>query len=1142
MCSDLVIQPTLTSGIFAGFQAKVIFERSRAPVEVLEKIWNLADTQQMGALRLTEFVVAMHLLTCYKSGALRVIPSVLPPGLHEAASRLTQLRTPASPPLVQRPTDLSIPLAATRRVSSLDPQLARSPAGSGNMSVAPLSAQTTGADWAVSPADKAQFDSVFNTIAKSKRGYISGDEAVRFFGNSKLPSETLAQIWDLSCIESNGQLNRDEFAVAMYLIRQERAAAARGGESTLPTVLPPNLIPPSMRRPTRTASQTFSPTAGFPQPAKPRSAADDLFELDNPTPLVAAEPQSTGGSNYDRNHSNASLPTELANNVRPPASQPSMFKPFVPTSSWGQTLVSSHATGASAASEQTAARALPASAPTSAEEDLLGDNDPEVSKKLTAETAELANLSNQVSSLSTQMQEVKTKSASTEAELSDAATHKRNFEARLSQLRSVYEQEVANVRSLEERLNECRNETKKLMRDIAMVEGSYEDINQQHRQALTALEADRCENAELKEKLRTLNTNLAALRSEFEKTKSEARQMKGLVAINRKQVAALEGERDKMLEDIKEAKKAAEAWPGDLGSASQTQQPAGAVTPGTNTPTPSTNPFARFSPPPTSAGGLPSRSSSSQQDTAGPSHPHAGTFDDLFGPVYSAPPQASSSPATPFAAKSGPENAGSPAAAQPAPDIFNMPAEAQGHTYPTRSQTASASSAGPSAAPPSRQVSSGSLLFRSDQSAPRSTGTPPNLPVSGSGQFGAKSGVDDGTPAHSEQASTSPAGQDAIKLDTTTTTGRSGGNEQKIAEDGGSSIFPSFTRSQTNPIPGAFPGDYDTPIVQSPMGDASRLPESGKPGTTAAPGATDDFDAAFAGFDAPKQASVRQTNGTMATGQPAAKPFHLEFPPIEKLGFDDDDSDSSSEHKFDDDFAPASPQNAPPQPATESAVPNSAKTGAGAPLLPNAGQARPAVTDGSTGGGVDAGRRSPAAAEAAAGSDPWSTQGSANDNVRADEAQESKSTLAPSYLAARPANDASSSSLAPSSAKEGEEEEEEGTAARRLAPAYLKNIPFTDGASKQTEGSPPPPDTTAAAAAAAPHSHTHTPDEFDDDDFKDLADAKPSDEKDPADFGLADIPADEDGLGDFNFNFDSLADSFHHQQRGQQQQPHVGNA
>lgn len=106
---------------------------------------------------------------------------------------------------------------------------------------------------------KTEFDRIYTTLDTQNRGHITGEQAVGFFSNSRLPEEALAQIWDLADINSEGHLNRDEFAVAMYLIRQQRSK--RDGRDVLPQSLPPNLIPPSMRRQPIAPQQPTAPSS-----------------------------------------------------------------------------------------------------------------------------------------------------------------------------------------------------------------------------------------------------------------------------------------------------------------------------------------------------------------------------------------------------------------------------------------------------------------------------------------------------------------------------------------------------------------------------------------------------------------------------------------------------------------------------------------------------------------------------------------------------------------------------------------------------------------------------------------------------------------------------------------------------------------
>ena len=59
---------------------------------------------------------------------------------------------------------------------------------------------------------------------------------------SKLPNSVLRRIWNLSDIDQDGMLDRDEFAVAMFLIDHKL------GGNDIPEVLPDRLVPPSKVR------------------------------------------------------------------------------------------------------------------------------------------------------------------------------------------------------------------------------------------------------------------------------------------------------------------------------------------------------------------------------------------------------------------------------------------------------------------------------------------------------------------------------------------------------------------------------------------------------------------------------------------------------------------------------------------------------------------------------------------------------------------------------------------------------------------------------------------------------------------------------------------------------------------------------
>ena len=76
-----------------------------------------------------------------------------------------------------------------------------------------------------------------HTHMHTHAGNIARQEMMK----SKLPNSVLRRIWALSDIDKDGQLDRDEFAVAMFLIDHKLSG------NDIPETLPERLIPPSKR-------------------------------------------------------------------------------------------------------------------------------------------------------------------------------------------------------------------------------------------------------------------------------------------------------------------------------------------------------------------------------------------------------------------------------------------------------------------------------------------------------------------------------------------------------------------------------------------------------------------------------------------------------------------------------------------------------------------------------------------------------------------------------------------------------------------------------------------------------------------------------------------------------------------------------
>ncbi|CAG8977178.1 hypothetical protein HYALB_00006715 [Hymenoscyphus albidus] len=877
------------NGQLPGEQAKQIFERAGLPNEILGRIWTLADTEQRGSLQVTEFVIAMHLLASFKAGALRGLPNVLPAGLYEAAAR--------------RPSRQgSIPVIP-RQFSGNPAQRAGSPLSRPAYTAPPPQySQNTGAgpEWLITPSDKAKFDSICITLDKTNRGFITGDEAVPFFSESKLPEEVLAQIWDLADVNQAGVLSRDEFAVAMYLIRQQRGK--RDGRDSLPTTLPANLVPPSSRNQTRPIPASTAPAFDV-TPTLPKSAAEDLFGLDAlstpppnaPAPLQA--PQSTGGSGsfgVNNDPFGNKAPGSPVHN--PSLQSSSVFKPFTPSSSFGQSL-NHQVTGGSSGSAPSQPRSFQPQI--SATEDLLGDNDPEISNKFTNESAELGNLSNQVGTLTTKMQEVQGQRAASQAELGQASVQKQQFEQRLAQLRALYEQEAQSVKSLEEKLNASRNETKKLQTEIAMIEATYQDLQNQHRQTSMALQADQQENATLKEKMRVVNAEITQLKPALEKLRSDARQQKGLVAINRKQLATNESEREKLKNEAQELNKSIEEDTKALAGASKVHSPVASpsqvASPAASTMS-ANNPFFRRQGSSSDIPNSPFSQPAQQTDRS---------FENVFGPAFGdahvakgGPPPTSFKPISRDQTGSG--EFPQPSASSPATSHRELLSQA----------------AAPPPPPESRQISSSFLPFPDHDDSITSSRqvSAPNSRF-GEGSTGAD------TPTN--YMGTTPTGSSSAGPAETVQAASPGIDRNATASPA--------TNTSKGHMPGAFPGDVHSQIVATPTGgstlsdQAASDPFAISKEPVRSGNAKDDFDAAFAGFGSSAKPQERMNTGSSAGGGNAPV-FNKEFPPIAELE-NDDDSDSASEPGgFDDDFAPSSPSqvrqsSASQSPTTAKAIP-----------------------------------------------------------------------------------------------------------------------------------------------------------------------------------------------------------------------------
>uniref|UniRef100_A0A672KQ57 Epidermal growth factor receptor substrate 15-like n=1 Tax=Sinocyclocheilus grahami TaxID=75366 RepID=A0A672KQ57_SINGR len=99
----------------------------------------------------------------------------------------------------------------------------------------------TDCPWVVKAEEKLKFDAIFDSLSPVG-GMLTGDKVKPVLLNSKLPVEVLGRVWELSDIDRDGMLDKDEFAVVMHLVYRALVS------EPVPMSLPATLIPPSKRK------------------------------------------------------------------------------------------------------------------------------------------------------------------------------------------------------------------------------------------------------------------------------------------------------------------------------------------------------------------------------------------------------------------------------------------------------------------------------------------------------------------------------------------------------------------------------------------------------------------------------------------------------------------------------------------------------------------------------------------------------------------------------------------------------------------------------------------------------------------------------------------------------------------------------
>lgn len=448
-------------------------------------------------------------------------------------------------------------------------------------------------DWTLSPEKKKQFDIIYDSLDKQKAGSLTSQTLVPFFLSSKLNQETLASIWDLADIHNNASFTKTEFAIAMFLIQKKN----NGVE--LPDVIPNELLhspalalypqqqqQPAAAIPSRATKPSFQDSTTTAQPQIPvqnsnNGSLNDLMALNG---SFNSPSSSTGVLRNDTNNSFNQSTTSQA------GMQPHHLKKFTPTSNFGQNIIkeeadtvsplpqipqhqvkqtpppppvqrtasvslpnvpnfantlSMHSTGNNnnnfgVGAAVGAAAGMAAGAVGSATNHAFHNNDlyadADASAQLSAATTDLANLSNQVTSLSKQNSTSVDKKNRANKELQRVTEMKKSIEAKLITLRSNHEQNLKQTEVLETQLLSVNKEKDAFQNELNLVEANFHAIQSKLNELTTSLQTAQTENTQLKEKIASFNNQTTVLNQQLQEKQQQVKQERSLADVNAKQL------------------------------------------------------------------------------------------------------------------------------------------------------------------------------------------------------------------------------------------------------------------------------------------------------------------------------------------------------------------------------------------------------------------------------------------------------------------------------------------------------------------------------------------------------------------------------------------------------------------------------
>lgn len=564
-----------------GNAAKDILMKAKLPTATLGQIWALVDVHNKGSLDLHAFVIAMHLIHGLLSGSIKNLPPFLPETVWQSVdvAKLAENQ-------------------GTRQVSqaSVSSQLStvrHPPASSGNeWAVSPQQKQMFDAmfdNLDTQRTGKLSPDQVANFLMTSRLGqqdlatiwdladiqntgiFTKLEFSIALFlVNRKRSGLALPNVVPQTLIQSlsggtqqvfqsqpQQQTQAHQAAAAPYAEKAPAAQTSKAKSSLdeLADVFGSQSPPPQTAKPALEQRASSSDLTGTELPKvrkqltssfKPTSSfGQSLLSQQQPKLSPVHEPPNLIGDDVPKSSASpvpakevTSSQAQQASPVKPQEQQKTVDYEALrsvppPPPKRGTESAGQESTLFTPSADQTAARSTTQqTAPQN--NDLLADS--EVSGQLSQANTDIANISNQIKSLTSQTSNLHEKKTRADQELTRILAVKQEIDNKLKTLRASYANEVKQVEQVEATLRTAREETEALRSEASIAEAKLNNVSGELHEKQVAVEELQKTNNSLREKLGNLNAEIAEVEKTLKLKQAENTKLSNDVNVKKSQV------------------------------------------------------------------------------------------------------------------------------------------------------------------------------------------------------------------------------------------------------------------------------------------------------------------------------------------------------------------------------------------------------------------------------------------------------------------------------------------------------------------------------------------------------------------------------------------------------------------------------